>query len=454
MMYNILVVFPHGIGDAVMATPAFRALRKKYPQARIDIAVQLVLRNSGLLNHCPYFDNIYTIHNPWYSVNYEEGMDVVQKQIDQLVDFNQYQEVKWVYHRQDKQDRIHAVFLTAKELEVELERDTDYEVFVSEEAEAEALSWLKQHGYSLGNYAFIHASSSDLKKNISSAAFKEMIPEHYQDKVVIVGESFDISEYPIGFAITLLKHAGFTSLVDSVFVHCSDALHKDIDIHLTTSDILELKRPLHITTHRIIEKEFTKSNILKHKIQRAYHRLRPKLKTKPRSWHYSMMFKTAKKRSIVNWVTQCLNILCESSQSLIYIVGLAVKVIEHQYIITKPYVFYLKVDGIGCQLLEVESIDPLPSKGIQLFLLNDEEKNSSVKTAIQTIQRSINQLVTQRMNKEWVWFGQYNIEKQKIADFSNVTNEPIRSMIHRQEPFISDTDVSNFFQKLFSASRR
>jgi len=451
-MESILVVFPHGIGDAVMATPSFRALRKKYPRAKIDITLQPGPRDSGLLNHCPYFDNIYTIHNPWRSANYEKGMDVVRKQINQLVDFNQYQEVKWVHHRQDRQNRIHKVFLTAKELGVELEGDTDYEVFVSKEEEAEALLWLIKHGYSLGNYAFMHASSSDLTRNISSQAFKKMVPEHYQNKIVIVGESFDISQYPIGFAITLLKHAGFTALVDSAFVYCSEALHKDIDIHLATSDILEVNSPLHITAHRIIKKELTKSSVLKHKIHRVYYiRLLPKLKSRLRSWHHSMMFRTpANKRSIANWVTQCLNVPYRSSKPYIYMVGLAVKVIDYQRIITKPYVCYLKVDEIGRQLLGVESIYPLPSEGIQLFRSTKESESSFVKTVIQTIQRSIDRMLTQRMNQEQVWVGQYDIEKEQITDSSTVTNELVRSMIFGGEPFVSDADVKNFIKKLFS----
>lgn len=453
-MKNILIVFPHGIGDAVMAIPS-GPYAKNIPRQGLIFPVQPGPRNSGLLDHCPYFDNIYTIHNPWQSANYEEGIDVVGKQIDQLVDFKQYQEVKWIYHRQDKQNRIHKVFLTAKELGVELEGNTDYEVFISKEEEVEALSWLRKHDYSLGNYAFIHAGSSDLRKNISSRALKDMIPERYQNKIVIIGESFDISQYPIGFAITLLRHAGFTPMVDSVFVHCSDALHKDINIHLTTSNSLQVKRSLHITAHRIIEREFTKSSMLKHRIQRTYHRLRPKLKSRPRSWHYSVVFRIpANKRNIMNWVSQCLSVYDDSSGPLIHVVGLAVGVLVHQYMITKPYVCYLKKDRSGYQLLGVESTDPLLSKGIQLFQSSKKDKNSSVKRTIQTTQESIDQLVTRRMSKGWVWDGQYDIEKQQITDSSTVTNEPVRSMIHGWEPFISDTDVRNFFQRLFFASRK
>jgi 3-deoxy-D-manno-octulosonic-acid transferase len=45
---HILVVKMAGIGDLLLATPALRALRESYPQARIDLLV--TPDSAGLLN--------------------------------------------------------------------------------------------------------------------------------------------------------------------------------------------------------------------------------------------------------------------------------------------------------------------------------------------------------------------------------------------------------------------
>ena len=202
-----------------MATPAFRALRRKYPEARIDIAIQPVARSSGILDNCPYFNAIYTIHNPWFSRNYQEGSKIVAKQVDALAQFNQYQEVKWVHHKQDGPEKTHKVFLTAKELCVDIEEDTSYEVFITENDEKEAADWLKQNGYLPGEYAFVHTESSDIRKDIPVAKAAKMIPAQYRRNLVIVGRSFDITKYPLGFAVSLLKHSGFNVLViQSLFI--------------------------------------------------------------------------------------------------------------------------------------------------------------------------------------------------------------------------------------------
>ncbi|MBV9711915.1 MAG: hypothetical protein JO011_13505, partial [Ktedonobacteraceae bacterium] len=56
---HILVVKLAGIGDLLLATPALRALRETYPQARIDLLV--TPDSAGLLNDWDVIDNIIVL---------------------------------------------------------------------------------------------------------------------------------------------------------------------------------------------------------------------------------------------------------------------------------------------------------------------------------------------------------------------------------------------------------
>ncbi len=56
---HILVVKLAGIGDLLLATPALRALRETYPQARIDLLV--TPDSAGLLNNWEVIDNIIVL---------------------------------------------------------------------------------------------------------------------------------------------------------------------------------------------------------------------------------------------------------------------------------------------------------------------------------------------------------------------------------------------------------
>ena len=56
---RILVVKAAGIGDLVLAVPALRGLRHRFPDARIDLLV--TPKCSELLKYCPYVDDIHVI---------------------------------------------------------------------------------------------------------------------------------------------------------------------------------------------------------------------------------------------------------------------------------------------------------------------------------------------------------------------------------------------------------
>jgi len=447
---KILVVFPHGLGDAVMATPAFRSLRKQYPKASIDIAIQPITRNSRLLDRCPYFDNIHTISNPWHSRRYDQGMHIARMEVDKLVDFYGHQEVKWVYHRQDIQKRIHKAFLTAKELSVDLHGDTDYEVFVSKKEEEDALSWLKCRGYALGDYAFVHCDSSDLRKNISLGDAGRMLPADYKNRIVTVGQSFDVSEHSIGFAITLLRHAGFTLLVDSVFVHCADALRKDIDIHITNARLLEINRPLHINARQLVVKEFARGSSLQQQFMNAYYRLRPRFKTIVRIWSYPIKFRSCGTSAIrVEALKQSFRQPGSPNPSL-YIFGLAILVIVHQYIVIRPYAAYLRINDRGWHFLGSESTDPIPLEGIKLLQDLGSRGGRSIQVAVKRIQRAINKIIDARKTKDCLWVGEYDLELGCITNCRTLTNHQIRLILSEQEPFASDRDVANCFDNLFA----
>lgn len=53
---NILIKAPNWVGDAVMATPAFRCMRRSYPDARISVILRPYVRD--ILSHSPWFDEI------------------------------------------------------------------------------------------------------------------------------------------------------------------------------------------------------------------------------------------------------------------------------------------------------------------------------------------------------------------------------------------------------------
>lgn len=73
---SILFIRPGGIGDAVLLIPAIKAIKGKYPDAKIDILAEK--RNCGVFSLCPEIRDVYLYDRPkelWRAVR--NGYDVV-----------------------------------------------------------------------------------------------------------------------------------------------------------------------------------------------------------------------------------------------------------------------------------------------------------------------------------------------------------------------------------------
>ena len=62
---SILVVRYDGVGNVVSTLPALEVLRKKFPQAHIDMVVRDVTKD--LVEHNPFIDHVIVFDNDWFS---------------------------------------------------------------------------------------------------------------------------------------------------------------------------------------------------------------------------------------------------------------------------------------------------------------------------------------------------------------------------------------------------
>lgn len=74
---SILVIRVDHIGDVMMSTPVYPALKKKYPQAKITVLVGSWA--AELLKYNPYVDRIITIDCPWWSGTRRSGRQSILK---------------------------------------------------------------------------------------------------------------------------------------------------------------------------------------------------------------------------------------------------------------------------------------------------------------------------------------------------------------------------------------
>lgn len=241
-MNKVLIVYPHGLGDYLMATPSFRQYRKNNKNSIIHLAVQSLVYSSGITKEQTYFDAIFTIHRPWSSSNLQNGLAKVRFQINQLNILFEYNKIIYIEHVYDND--IHKVLQTAKALDIEHLESFSYDVYYDQQSKNIARKLIKKLNLKDQQLCFAHLKSSDLVKNIGRKKVKSLIPKEFANNTVYVGEDFDISKYNIGVSFALLDMAKFIILVDSVFAHAADGLGKTINHHFISKKLDPFVKPL------------------------------------------------------------------------------------------------------------------------------------------------------------------------------------------------------------------
>lgn len=88
---RFLFIRPGGIGDAVLLVPAIKAIKKKYPDAQIDVLAEK--RNCGAFSLCPEINNIYLYDRP------KELWKVIRNGYDVVIDTEQWHRLSAVVAR-------------------------------------------------------------------------------------------------------------------------------------------------------------------------------------------------------------------------------------------------------------------------------------------------------------------------------------------------------------------
>ncbi|OYT41036.1 hypothetical protein B6U80_02125 [Candidatus Pacearchaeota archaeon ex4484_26] len=167
---RILVVFLHGLGDNIMATPAIRALRKKYPEAYIAIMGLKTLPVRDIWENNPYIDEYFESsfsYNPrWWNPLLFQLVDKkkIIREIKILKKEKRFDKV-FVVTLQNR--RLHKIDRIAKELGVKL-ITRNYRLFLKIPTKT-AREFIKKNKIK-GKIIAIHRVSSHYKR---SWKFKE-----------------------------------------------------------------------------------------------------------------------------------------------------------------------------------------------------------------------------------------------------------------------------------------
>ena len=215
-MKKALLLFPHGLGDLIMATPC---LRKLYSMGFLtDVIVRTHVIDSHLMDACPYIGHLYRTK--------ADGSPAAFSKIH-IPLFNELKEkakYDWTGFARAQGRTFPRIKKIAEELE--LTPDTwDLEVFVTREAKRTARQFYCD--LEVLRFVFVHtAVPRQPAHSWSSAEFvKKMFPS-----MLIVDTRWLRKWDDINITFALMAMASHRVISSSVMVHACDAMNCSIDV--------------------------------------------------------------------------------------------------------------------------------------------------------------------------------------------------------------------------------
>ena len=218
---NILIIFPHGIGDFVHLSGVFNAFNNK-TNKNLFFAFSDYLISSGLPKRYKFIKGILPIFNPYSNYFFRPNLTQNSKIISLYEDF--FEDV--IYIKLDKKLKNNAISDISKELKINKNADKDPFFPILEKEKKIAKSLLAKYKSKKNKLFFKHLKSSDLRKNKKS--------KHNHNNTIEIERNFNSSKWSIGVAAYLMKISDHVELVDSAFLHIAGALKKKVNIAYLT----------------------------------------------------------------------------------------------------------------------------------------------------------------------------------------------------------------------------
>jgi hypothetical protein len=225
---NTLIMYPHGLGDLILLTPALRAL---YEQAGpVSIAILRRFTSSRLLDRCPYIDRTFYLPDPWNDYRVSPDWAAVMQIGKEIADVHGLMPCPIVHP-----SRSNKIAYNMKTLGLGREPGP-LEVFISDQDRARAESIVTGM---FNRRAFGFTQKTTGVPGLTTVAQIKDLPRGYardfflqsgiEDMIEIHG-NIPYDEYPITVQFAMMSLASSVVLPDSVFFHAAVALGTRVDV--------------------------------------------------------------------------------------------------------------------------------------------------------------------------------------------------------------------------------
>lgn len=247
---KILIMYPHGLGDCILLTPALKAL-KETTGAFIGVATLERFKSAELFSANPNVDQTLYTKDAWNDYpSYEVGIRAVQMQCDNMATELKYDKLVFIQHSANG-SKIKDCFGILRLKPDEHDCHTHIYTTAYEEKIAENIVHKSKVGSEFG---FVHGvtgvESKDFPEGYGFCWIYGKTGLHSLEP----GCDWNQFNVSIGIGFEIMRMASKVAVADSVYYHAAGAMDKRIDLAYFQKgeSVYNRVRPLHDVEQNIV----------------------------------------------------------------------------------------------------------------------------------------------------------------------------------------------------------
>ncbi len=245
---KVLFLFWHGLGDNILVTPVIRQYKQTTGNF-VGWAMMRRLRGASLFDDNPYIDRLHWISDVWNDFkNYSQGAKSVIKEGKAIRKEFGYDEVCVIAQKNISK---HKILWAADLMGVELGNDMHTQVYYDPEKIAHLYKTITLPE----EYVFFHGKTGAPSKDLPLEKAKKWLRRKGIDLPIVSPDfTWNYMEYPLAFAMDVMKKAKHIVVADSVMYHAAHAMDLYIDYAYFArgKETWEIVRPLHSEKENVV----------------------------------------------------------------------------------------------------------------------------------------------------------------------------------------------------------
>ena len=218
-----LILFPHGLGDCILLTPALRGFYKQTGQ-KVHIATLKRFETAQFFKHNPYVDKIFYTKDAWHDYNNaQQGFRSLVAEWTAYAQENGLGQLIMPTHRTPEP----KILLNLRALGVKSE-DYRAEVYTSSSDKRTAAAIIKKL-VGPAEFGFIHTHTGVPSKDLPLNFGRAFMKRHGLKRVIEIGRELGALDENINVQFEILRKAKIVCVADSVFYHACHAMQKPVN---------------------------------------------------------------------------------------------------------------------------------------------------------------------------------------------------------------------------------